>query len=295
MSKPLVTTRVVKPAMYTSTIFVYTPSLGLPTTINAARAMRNELAGRAERGEAQPSGPHLKVGLVTQNRFSFEFHGWCVSYDRDLDRKTEKYDSRYYYKTAFASYSDSSLTFCGKTFSRVLWREVVYSWTRLATSAMNIKDDHGYIHLPCSTVFFTNGILEYLWKEGYQFEEYLPGRYEPNLYDKDRGSAIVRYLESCPSLEEAFMTQLRLWHLAELAQNNFLDLFEAGKVLTQEAQKSHKNPATFAQFLGTFCRNVMDNLLLLAPKVEKVAMEWSANDELEKVALEWTPLLTGVE
>jgi len=260
--------------------------IGLPLSIMDARRIVSQLRDHyGVHYNSQTDNSQTKLGAC--------LHGWYIEYRQNVDGRLEDYKSRYLHREAQAVFKDGTLTFYGTQERATAWKDVVYRWGQLASDFSSLEIQKGYVHTADGTIYLTGGMLEYLWQEGYQFEDYLPGRFKSDSYAECKGAAVLHYMKEKGN-EEAVLDQLRTWYLARLAEHNLLEVAEADEVLRRRCRQ-HKPDSEFAKFLGTFCRNVMDNLLLLEPKVEKVALEWSDNDEVEKVALEWTPLLTGVE
>ena len=274
-------------------------NIGLPLSITDARKIRTQLM---EELNTNPSNPALErvrfetqrgydISYAMQDKLSINLHGWHIEYHRE--QEVEDYESRYYHKNAIAVFKDSTLTFCCSTpWTGTHWKGVSYGWTSLAHQFSSVETQKEYVHTSEGTISITGGVVEYLWREGYQFEDYLPGSFEPDPYAKRTGPLIIRYIER-KNNEGAVLDQLRMWYLARLARQNLHDIYEADKVLHRRCVQRHRQEPEFAMFLGTFCRNVIDNLLLLEPKVEQVVRE--CENKLEKVALEWTPLLAGIE
>lgn len=251
----------------------------LPRSITEANDIHQTLLKESELGPF-PYRPHVRVDSLTVEGFDLTLHGWRVRLNKDVweedgERAIPEYSVHYTYRGVTVGYSPLAFRFPRRrhlTDDLILyWNgQIGPSWRDLAEK---LKFQEEKLSWPSGN---TGELIEHLWREGYQFEEYLPGSYLP---DVTRGNMLVDRMQH-PDNEKYIMSQLRQWYLTQLAITNLKEVDQAEEILYLSSSSSFR-PANTTQdlLLRKVCESVIDNKLD------------NPEDELEHLALRWVSLV----
>jgi len=271
MTMPLL----VKPSLWTAG--TVTPINGtkifLPMNSTEAQMMWNTLVSNFKGKELQLSelGPSLCVHFVNSEGFKMNLGGWEVLYDQP-EGGEKSYTAKYLHKGTEVWITEGAIYFSGPRVGNYL-SGLVTSWSeemsriRKEHLAVPFIDPAGTCKDSYHPVLFTGEIIEYLWQEGYQFDDYLGGSYLP---DADDGSLVIQMFQKGLD-EQKFLKRARLWYLAGLAEKNLQEII---KVDLQMKYTYDNRDSEFPFLLGKICENIIDNLGLCG--IDDYALRWTS-------------------
>ena len=251
--------------------------MGLPRSVTEAQDMHNTLLLELEKAKPPVKRNYVRVDSLTLEGFDVYFHGWRVRLNKEVwvgdERRTiPEYEVRYKYRGVTVGYTPFSFRFPR---GEKLVDDLILYWNGQIGPTWNrrlkeLTDQEKMLSWPDGN---TGELIEHLWQEGYQFEEYLPGSYLPN---EDNGNLLIERMKH-PDNEKDIMDRLRQWYLTQLATKNLQEVDLAEKLIYLASSRPVN--VDYAFLLRKLCERVIDNKLD------------NPDDELEHLALKWVSLI----
>lgn len=117
---------------------------------------------------------------------------------------------------------------------------------------------------------FIKSLIEFLWQNGYQFDEYLPGSFQVDKLHESRCEEFLKQLESGQTSEETLLEDLR---------NSYLEYIVFTKLKNAKIEASNNEDDA--------CMEILKNMKLIEsnPSIEQLFHNWQNYDELNEAML----------
>ena len=285
--KTLTTTRVVKPGLFTGKVTpINEDKIFLPMTIAEAERVYHTLVAKLVGKEPRTTGwsaggdsdalsalGKIFVRILNSDGFKLNLNGWEIQYDQP-EGMEKNYTAKYLYKDVEVWIShDGVIYFSGPGVGNHLG-SIVEAWSEELKRIHKEHLIHPFVDpagkckdMQMQPLIITGEIVEYLWQEGYQFDDYLGGSYLP---DEDDGSRVLQMFENGLD-EQEFLKRAHLWYLSGLAVENIKEVI---KVYVQLKFTYNNRDPDFPIILGKVCENIIDNLKLSG--IEDHALRWTS-------------------
>jgi hypothetical protein len=112
---------------------------------------------------------------------------------------------------------------------------------------------------------FIKSLIEFLWQNGYQFDEYLPGSFQVDKFEKSRCEEFLEIIEKDSYTERKILNALKIFYLSTTVQNKIIPLIDSNE---------HEDNM-----------EILKNMNLIQsknPSIEDIFKNWQSYDELQE-------------